>query len=51
MSASPKTTYSLDGVSYDWIGYQTMLIDKMDALRLQIQREDGPFMVFSRGIT
>lgn len=48
---SPKTTYSVNGESYDWIGYQQFLIDKMKELEMMIQRAGGPFEVRSQGVT
>lgn len=45
---APKPTYSLDGESYDWAGYQTMLIGQQRELMRAIQLAGGPFTVVSR---
>ena len=37
----PKVTYSIDGESYDWTGYQTMLLGQIKALNELIQIEGG----------
>lgn len=35
----PKPTASADGVSYDWTGYQQMVINQIEVLRKQIALE------------
>jgi hypothetical protein len=46
-----KPTYSMDGKSYDWAGYQRMLLDQIAALDEAIVRSEGPWEIVSRGVT
>lgn len=41
----PKPTYSADGESWDWTGYQNMLIGQFQTLLQTEQRIGGPFEV------
>lgn len=43
-----KLDYSLDGESYSWAAYQTMVLNMMQGLKKQIALESGPFAVVSR---
>lgn len=45
----PKPTYSLDGESYDWTGYQSMVIQQMKALKELIALESGPYNIVTLG--
>jgi hypothetical protein len=45
MTAFPKPSYSLDGVSYSWGEHFNNLVDKMKELDAAIMREDGPYEV------
>lgn len=45
----PKPTYSLDGESYDWTGYQTMILANMKALKELITLESGPYEIRTIG--
>ena len=45
---APKPTWTLDGETYDWLGYQTMIMDKLAALKSLIQLEGGPYEVRTR---
>lgn len=44
---TPKPTYSLDGESYDWCGYQQALEKIMEGVRRQMIFAGGPFEVRS----
>ena len=44
----PKPTYSLDGESYDWTGYQNFIVSQLRELMRAAQRAGGPFSVVSR---
>ncbi len=46
---APKPTYSLDGETVDWLGYQQALGKIMADVRTQMVRAAGPFEVRSRG--
>lgn len=39
----PKPTYTKDGISYDWTGYQQMLLEAIKSLRDLIVAEGGPY--------
>ncbi len=45
----PKPTYTKDGISYDWTGYQSMILDKMHQLKELIVAENGPYEVRTLG--
>lgn len=45
---SPKPTYSVDGESWDWVGYQTFIASQIIALRKAQVIFMGPFEVQSR---
>jgi NurA-like 5'-3' nuclease len=45
-----KPTYSLDGESYDWVGYQSFIIQQMLNLKTLIAVESGPYEVRSYGV-
>lgn len=45
----PKPTYSSDGESWDWTGYQSMIIDKMKQLKELIVLEQGPYEIRTLG--
>lgn len=45
-----KPTYSTEGESYDWTGYQSYLVDALGKVKRMIQDEAGPFMVVTRGL-
>lgn len=47
VTASPKPDYSIDGVSYSWGSYLSMLLDKQQTLLQLIQQVSGPYEVFS----
>jgi hypothetical protein len=47
----PKPTYSVDGESWDWTGYQQFILDKMLELRRQMQLAGGAFMIPTRFTT
>ena len=53
LTANPKPSYSVDGESWSWSEYLSMLIDKQEALRkaLQAATNGGAFEVRSRGLT
>ena len=44
----PKPTYSLDGESYDWTGYQQFIVSQLEALDKAIVRAGGPYEVNTR---
>lgn len=44
----PKPTTSIDGESWDWTGYQQMLMSQMQALKTLIQMENGPWEIRTR---
>ena len=46
---SPKPTYSADGVSYDWTGYQSFIIQQYEQLMKLIALESGPYEIRSVG--
>lgn len=45
----PKPTYSLDGESYDWTGYQTAILANMKALKELMALESGPYNIVTIG--
>lgn len=45
----PKPTWSADGESFDWTGYQAMIIDKLEVLEKALQRAQGPYEVRTIG--
>lgn len=45
----PKINYSLDGETYDWLGYQQALGEIMANVRKQMVFAAGPFWVQSQG--
>ena len=45
----PKPTYSSDGESWDWNGYQSMILDKLEQLQKLIVMASGPYEIFTRG--
>ena len=45
---APKINSSVDGDSYDWVGYQSMLGKIMTDLRQQMIMAAGPFAVVTR---
>lgn len=45
----PKPTYSVDGESYDWTGYQSMLMTTLKALKEMIAIESGPYEIRTIG--
>lgn len=49
-AAGPKTTYSIDGKSVDWLGYQRFIIESMKTLKQEIISAQGPFEIRSRGV-
>ena len=46
---TPKPTYTLDGETWNWTEYQTLIIDKLEQLRKLEIIFRGPFEVISRG--
>ncbi len=44
-----NTTFSRDGISYDWLGYRKMLMERQEKLVGEIQRLAGPFELTTRG--
>ncbi len=44
----PRLQYSLDGESYDWAGYQSMILDQIPKLNALIQAESLPWCIVSR---
>lgn len=50
MTRHPKPTYSLDGESYSWESYFSMLSQQLLTVEQSMQRASGPaFQVKSRG--
>ncbi len=45
----PKPTYSLDGESYSWSEWRSMMLDKIKDLNILIQQEDPVWCIKSRG--
>lgn len=45
----PKPTYSKDGISYDWTGYQSMILQAIKDLKELIVAESGPYEVRTLG--
>jgi hypothetical protein len=45
----PKPTWSADGESFDWTGYQAMLLTNMKALKELIALESGPYEIRTLG--
>ena len=43
----PRPSYSLDGESYDWPGWLSAMVEKIEKLNALIQVEDGAFEVRS----
>lgn len=48
ITASPKPTYSIDGESYSWESYQSMLAQQLASLNQLIAAQE-PFLIRSRG--
>jgi len=44
-SKRKKTRYSLDGQSFDWLGYQEYLVAKIRELKMMIDEEDDDDIV------
>jgi hypothetical protein len=51
ITLKPKPSYSVDGESWSWNEYQSMLTQQIKSLKQLIQDESGPFIVSTRGIT
>lgn len=50
ITESPKPTYSIDGESYSWESYFSMLSNQVKTIEESMQRASGPsFMFKSRG--
>jgi hypothetical protein len=47
MTTNPKPSYSLDGESYSWNEYNSMILDKLEKVRQQMIFAGGPFEVRS----
>lgn len=47
---TPKENYSLDGVSYDWVGLQSFIVDQLKVLKYMLIAEQGTFILRSRGV-
>lgn len=43
-----QITHTVGDETYNWTEYQTFVIDKMQALRIQQQQADGPWYISSR---
>ena len=50
VTANPKPDYSIDGESWSWSSYVTMLTNQLSVLEKSIITADGPFEVRSRGM-
>jgi hypothetical protein len=50
LTANPKPTYSVDGVSYSWESYFAMLCDRREKLEVLIVDAGGPYELISRGV-
>lgn len=49
ITANPKPDYSVDGKSYSWSGYLSMLITQSKALEEALVRAGGPYEISNRG--
>ncbi len=50
MTANPKPTYSVDGVSYSWESYFAMLCTQREKLEVLIVDAGGPYELITRGV-
>lgn len=46
----PRPTVGIDGESYDWTGYQQMIISNLKGLQEAIQFAGGPWIGSMRGV-
>ena len=46
----PQITHAVDGESYDWTGYQTMLMDQLDKAVMLKGKLSGPYEIRTRGM-
>jgi hypothetical protein len=44
----PRLSYSFDGISYDWPGWEKAVMEKLDLINVLLQKEQ-PFIIRSRG--
>lgn len=51
ITSQPKPNYSVDGESYSWAEYFSVLSSQLKTLEEALQRADGPFNIRSRAIT
>ena len=50
LTVDPKPDYSVDGKSYSWSSYYSMLVDKQEALQKALVNAGGPYEISSRGV-
>lgn len=50
LTADPKPDYSVDGKSYSWSSYLSMLLSQQKALEDALARATGPYEVSNRGV-
>ena len=50
LTALPRPTYSVDGKSYSWSDYLSMLITQQEALQKALVNAGGPYEVNTRGV-
>ena len=50
LSEHNKPDYSVDGKSYSWAGYMSMLLSQQKALEDALVRAGGPYEIQSRGV-
>lgn len=48
VTAENKPSYSVDGKSYSWESYVSMLTSQLERLDEAIQRSDGPFEILTQ---
>ena len=50
ITASPKPSYSVEGQSFSWTEYQSMLFKQLESANTAIAAAEGPFEIMSEGI-
>lgn len=49
LTVDPKPDYSVDGKSYSWASYFSMLVDKQESLQKALANASGPYEISTRG--
>ncbi len=49
VTTKAQPNYSVDGESYSWADYVSMLTGQLETIEKAIQRAGGPYQIISRG--